>query len=105
MDHGLSILKLASAMTRHATHAHAATASNIARADVPEATASKVASFRQSLRSLEQDKAPELEDTGQAINIEREMLSMAEASGQHGAATAVWKSTLNMLRLAISGPQ
>ncbi|MEO1657079.1 MAG: hypothetical protein AAFR65_05110 [Pseudomonadota bacterium] len=105
MDHGLSILKLASAMARHAGHVHAATASNIARADVPEATARKAASFRQSLRALEQGKTPQDEDTGQAISIEREMLSMAEASGQHGAATAVWKSTLNMLRLAITGPQ
>ncbi|MEM6748306.1 MAG: hypothetical protein AAF608_12900 [Pseudomonadota bacterium] len=105
MDHGLSILKLASAMTRHAGHAHAATASNIARADVPDATATRAVRFRDSLRELEQEQAPELEDTDQAISIEREMLSMAEASGQHSAATAVWRSTLNMLRLAITGPQ
>ncbi|MEO1042584.1 MAG: hypothetical protein AAFX52_09850 [Pseudomonadota bacterium] len=105
MDHGLSILKLASAMARHAGHSHAATASNIARADVPEATASKALSFRQSLRALEKEAEPGLEDTGQSISIEKEMLSMAEASGRHGAATAVWKSTLNMLRLAVTGPQ
>ncbi|MEM6912653.1 MAG: hypothetical protein AAF511_01605 [Pseudomonadota bacterium] len=105
MDHGLSILKLASAMARHAGHSHAATASNIARADVPEATVSKAMSFRESLRALQKGSEPDVEDTGQPISIESEMLSMAEASGRHGAATAVWKSTLNMLRLAVSGPQ
>ena len=105
MDHGLSILKLASAMARHAGHAHAATASNIARADVPQATASKAASFRESLRALEKGQSPTIDETDQAISIEKEMLTMAEAAGEHSAAMAVWRSTLNMLRLAITGPQ
>ena len=105
VNDGVSTLTLASAMARHAAQSHAVTAQNVARADVPGATALRVKEFRETLGPDALGSERLLEDTGQAINIEREMLSMAEASGMHGASMAIWKSTLNMLRLAASGPQ
>ncbi|GGY43870.1 hypothetical protein [Parvularcula lutaonensis] len=104
MDHGVSILKLTSAMARHAAHAHAVTADNIARADIPGARAKAAADFQASLRGA---GSPEFRarDEGGLVSIEREMLAMGEARGRHDAALAVWKSTLSMMRIAIGGPQ
>ena len=105
MDQGVSALKIASVLARHASHAHAVTSNNIAKADVPGATAARVASFEKSLKRLDQGNDPFTLDTGQLISVEREMLSMAEAGGRHSAALSIWKSTLNMMRLAVTPPQ
>lgn len=105
MAQEISLLKLSSAMARHATRAHGATADNLARADVPGAKRRELVAFQDALKASNGtgDLAPEL--TREPIKLDAEMLSMAEARGQHEAALSVWKSTLGMLRLAIRGPQ
>ena len=103
MDSPVSLLKLTSAMARHAGHVHDVTARNIARADMPNATAERLEPFEASLRRLEHARPPRRSDTGMAINLEAQMLTMAEASSTHDAALTVWKSTLKMMRLAVGG--
>lgn len=105
MDNGVSILKIAGAMARHAGHLHQVTASNIARADIPGARQARIESFELSLAELERGGEPRSSMSEAPLELERELLTMAEARGRHDAALAVWKSTLTMMRLAAGAPQ
>lgn len=105
MDNGVSVLRLAGALTRHAASEHSVTARNIARADIPSATRQSVVAFRESLAALGEGKQAPVASTASPISLESEMLVMAEARGRHEAATAIWRSALNMMRLATTGPQ
>jgi flagellar basal-body rod protein FlgB len=103
MEAPISTLKLASAMARHAAHAHSAVSSNLARADLPKAERISVQSFEEMVRGG--GDTPALRPSGEAISVEREMLSLAEAGSGHDAALTLWKSTLNMLRMAVAAPR
>lgn len=105
MEGPVSTLKLASAMARYAGHANEITAGNIARGDMPGAVGNRIPSFAETIRRFDRSLDPKIESTGQAINLETEMLDLAGAKGTHESAVAVWKSTLKMMRLAIGAPQ
>lgn len=105
MEPSVSILKLTSAMARHASHVHQVTAQNLSRADIPDATRHQVRSFEASLRALSRFEGPKVIDSQTAIDVEEEMLSAAQAKGRHEAAMAFWQSGLKMMRLAIGAPQ
>ena len=105
MEANVSILKLTSAMARHATHAHQITAQNLSRTDIPDATRHHVRGFEASLRALSRSENPKVINSHKAIDVEAEMLSAAQAKGRHEAAIAFWQSGLKMMRLAIGAPQ
>lgn len=105
MDDPISILKLTGALARHAAQSHAVTAQNIARADIPGSTASQIEEFERGLARLDGAGDVRSISTTKAINIEEQMLSVAEAGGRHQAAVSIWRSAINMMRLAVTGPQ
>ncbi|MEM1379042.1 MAG: hypothetical protein AAGH41_00305 [Pseudomonadota bacterium] len=92
-------------MAAHASYQHNVVAQNIARADIPDARRLLVSEFERSLRRAEQGNPPRTREGRDAIRLETEMLSMAEAKGRHDSALTIWKSTLKMMRLAIGAPQ
>jgi flagellar basal body rod protein FlgB len=103
MEAPVSTLKLTSALARHAAHAHAAVTSNLARADLPGAERLAVQSFEDMVRRG--GEAPRSFTLPEAISTETEMLSLARAGADHQASLTLWKSTLNMLRVAAAGPR
>lgn len=105
MEHAVSVLKISSAMARHAADAHRVTARNIAHADIPGASRMQVELFQRGLKRLEDGDALRAETIREPIDIEAEMLAMAKAGGRHEAAVRIWRSTLDMMRLAASGPR
>ena len=105
MDTALSVLKLSSGMARHAAASQMATARNIAQADVPGTKALRVKGFAESFDELERGDEIQQYTENKAVSLEAEMLTLAEARGRQDAAIAMWKSTLNMMRLAVGGPQ
>ena len=105
METGLSVLKLTSGMARHAGHAQAATARNIAQADIPGTEPLRVKSFAESMDAMARGEAPGSFIEQAPLSLETEMLTLAKAKGQQDAAVAVWKTALDMMRLAVTGPQ
>ena len=105
MDTALSVLKLSSGMARHAAASQMATARNIAQVDVPGTKALRVKSFAESFDRLDQGDAVEEYTENKAVSLENEMLTLAEARGRQDAAVAIWKSALDMMRIAVGGPQ
>ena len=101
----LSLLQTASVTARHAGHVHAVAADNIARADVPGATARRAASFAEAAERLRGGQELAAADSGAAIALDREMTAMAANAGRHDAATLLFAKTLDMLRLAGSPPR
>jgi flagellar basal body rod protein FlgB len=100
----LSVLKLTGAMARHSGHANAVTADNLARADIPGAKARATEEFRDALAGRRAG-APQIDELNRPISTETEMLSMARHAGRHDAALGAWKSTLGLMRLALSRPE
>lgn len=96
-----SLLTLGTAMARHAGHVHQTVSSNLARADVPGATAEEAGRFADALRG----EAMRARDTGERISVEREMVAMAQNAGRHDAAVAIWSKTLDLVRLAGASPR
>ena len=101
----LSLLDTASATARHAGHVHAVAADNIARADIPGATARAATSFAEAVGTLRDGGALSPRDTNAAISLDREMTTMASNAGRHDAATILFGKALDMLRLAGSTPR
>lgn len=105
MDTALSVLKLTSGMARHAADMQVATARNIAQIDVPGTKPLRVRSFNDSLEQIGRGEAPEQYEEQKPLSLETEVLTLAQARGRHDAAVAIWNTTLDMMRLAVGGPQ
>ncbi|MEM6649151.1 MAG: hypothetical protein AAF603_02760 [Pseudomonadota bacterium] len=101
----LSILKLSSAMARHAAHTHGVIGDNISRVDMPGATAHRVESFARALDALKGGEALNTHSTDQPISVSREMSQMATNAGRHGTAVTIWSKTLELVRLAGAAPR
>ena len=101
----LSLLDTASAMARHAGHVHAVVADNIARADLPGATATEATRFGEALRDLSDGTPLRAEATRAPITLDEQMMAMAQNTGRHDAATLLFSKTLDLVRLAGSSPR
>jgi flagellar basal body rod protein FlgB len=99
----LSLLGVASAMSRHAGHVHDVTARNIAAADAPGTTRLRAASFAEAVGRADEALAPA--STRERVVLDDEMLTMARNAGRHDAAVTLWAKTLDMVRLAASSPR
>ena len=100
-----SLLTLSTAMARHAGHVHGVTAANIARADLPGATAKGAMPFAEALRVTASGEAMTARDTGAPISLDDQMVAMAQNAGRHDAAVTIWSRTLDMIRLAGASPR
>lgn len=101
----LSVLRLASAVARHAGEVHRIAGDNIARADIPKATAATAPRFADALAALNGGQPLAAVETNAPIALDREMATMASNAGRHQTATAVWSKTLELFRLAGASPR
>ena len=126
----LEVFKMSHAMAVHAGHEQAVTAQNVANADTPDYKARSVVPFSDSYRntaeeagqlsqkstrmshlhgSSEQalpepilDRSVEGAPNGNTVSLENEMLKSLNAKRQHDRALAIYKSSMTILRAALS---
>lgn len=122
----LNVIKVASAMARHAAARHRVIAENIANADTPGYRARDVREFSSYVNEVfkpratraghvgaplvqnaafrpDQFKDPAIEASanGNSVSIEAEMVRAVEAQGQHARATAIYAKVHDILRLSL----
>jgi flagellar basal-body rod protein FlgB len=124
MFKNLEIFQMAGAMARHAETRQTMVAQNIANADTPGYKARDIASFAETYRTqdtsaMHATRAGHLtgrsqpNDTriiagagsespnGNNVSLETEMMKSVENTGEHKRAMAIYKSSLNILRLSL----
>ena len=112
----LEMLKTFSAMAEHAAKRHEVLSRNIANADTPGYKAEDIQSFADAYQSAQSMKTqmdvsalktfkadiPGAESpNGNNVSIEDQMLKTAENKGQHDMALAVYKKTLDLMKLSL----
>lgn len=116
----LKLLNLASAMARHAAARHEVLAENIANADTPGYKAKDLEPFAAAFqRALDEDGSPvaaakdatwrviaqaspgTMSPNGNSVSLEDQMIKSVEAQQDHDAATAIYKKSLDILRLTL----
>lgn len=122
MFKNLDVLQTAMAMARHAGHAQALSAQNIANADTPRYRARYLPEFQQTLRKSQMGQratrgshlngqpgrlvagaeARDPQDPNEnTVSLEQEMLRAVGAKRQHDRALAIYRSNLNILRSSL----
>lgn len=121
----LAILRLADAVARHSAARHRLISENIANADTPDYKAKDVEPFQAHFERLEALKATRaghlgaarratfstIEDSamgaaspnGNDVALGDQMVRATKALGAHNRATTVYKKTMDILRLTVSG--
>ena len=107
----LTILKDASALARHSALRHRVIAENIANANTPGYRAKDVEDFREAYLGGGRDpqvgfqsvEAPfdAAKPNGNSVSLQEEMVKSAQAEGRHDAAMAVYRKTLDILRISL----
>lgn len=122
----LTLIRMASAMARHAGARHRVIAENVANADTPGYLARDVKPFSYYVNEeltpratrpehvgaggpLTSSRLPAamMDDTvqttgnGNSVSLEREMLKGVEAQGQHTLAMTVYRKTHELLRMGL----
>ena len=124
MFQNLELFQTSSAMARHAGARQGVTAANMANADTPEYRAQFIESFRDShsagsstdmratraehLGSSAIDRAPQIQfsdaeasPNGNTVSLEQEMINSVEIQREHSRALAIYKHSLDVLRMSI----
>jgi len=109
----LTILKDASALARHSALRHQVIAENIANANTPGYRAKDVEDFK-AVYSANQDNLSKIEwraiedpgsavaaPNGNTVSLQEEMARSAQASDSHDAALAIYRKTLDILRISL----
>ncbi|MEE2690767.1 MAG: FlgB family protein [Pseudomonadota bacterium] len=117
----LKLLTMASAMARHAAARHEVLAENIANADTAGYRAKDIEPFAQSFERMASTAGRETSGAistaewrfsevytpgaespnGNTVSLEDQMMRTIEAQQDHQAATAIYKKTLDILRLSL----
>ncbi len=122
----LTILRMASAMARHAGTRHRVIAENVANADTPGYRARDVKGFADHVAETFQAKASrpghfgadggarastrsdamidfqtQASGNGNSVSLEAEMVKAVETQGQHAMATAIYRKAHDLLRLGL----
>ena len=122
----LSLVRLASAMARHATARHSVIAENVANADTPGFRARDVKGFYETVNEpftanatrpghvsfvpangggfridLIEDPSSEASANGNSVSLETEVLKSVEAQGQHALATTIYGKVHDLMRLGL----
>jgi flagellar basal-body rod protein FlgB len=124
MFQNLEVFRTSYAMARHSGARQAVTAANMANADTPGYRAQKIASFADSraadasadLRTTRsrhvstnvistsarvQMSDAEASPNGNSVSLEQEMLNSVEIQREHNRALAIYKHSLDILRVTI----
>lgn len=123
----LSIVRLASAMARHAGARHRVVAQNVANADTPGYRALEVRGFADyvnegftprvtrgaHLAGFRGPARPEvIEDptaltspNGNSVNLEGEMVKSVQAQGQHAMALTIYRKVHDLMRIGLGRPR
>lgn len=126
MSSDLSILNLASALARHAAVRHRTIAENVSNADTPGFKAKDLPAFDATLaervgsparldangegrelkmmrmmRAQEIDGAP-TSPNGNNVAVDEQMANAVDAQSQHNAALAIYRKSMELLRLSFS---
>ncbi len=122
----INILKLASAMARHAADRHQLISENIANADTSNYRAKELEPFSEAYSRMAKEfnqpgeRSPSsgseppwrvnLIDTpgmespnGNNVSLEDQMMRSIEAQGDHETATLIYKKSIDILRIAVRG--
>lgn len=130
MFENLNIFRMSHAMAVHAGHKQAVTAQNVANSDTPEYKARDVIPFAQTYQdddsgigwlSQKSTRSAHLNGSaagqfpepiidqdavgspnGNTVSLESEMLKSLDAKRQHDRALAIYKSSMGILRTAMS---
>ena len=116
MLNDLKLLDTMSAMTRHAAQRHAVIAENIANADTPGYAAKDITPFQDIYEKALRDgsdmpsgavkvvSAPNsmaVSPNGNSVSLEQQMMLSTEVKATHDMALAVYKKSLDMMRMAV----
>ncbi|MBS0123662.1 FlgB family protein [Thetidibacter halocola] len=122
MFQNLDVFRTAMAMARHAGHAQAVSAQNIANADTPGYRALDLPDFRQTLRqaaagqratrpehlhggteraTVAEERRDAMDPNGNTVSLELEMVNAVDAQRQHSRALAIYKSSMTILRTSL----
>lgn len=117
MFENIGIFKLAERAMQHASQRQTVTAANIANSDTPGFTAHSVARFSDHLEqgrfaikatrdshlpfSSSQPVSAKIVDTGQAVDLETQMLDAAQIAQDHRRALSIYKSTLGLMKTSL----
>jgi flagellar basal-body rod protein FlgB len=112
----MKILDTMSAMAGHAAERHAVIANNVANADTPNFKAQDLQPFseifqasalgQKNIKSI-QSQMIEMETgdisspNGNTVSLEQQMMLSTENKANHDIALAVYKKSLNMMKMAI----
>lgn len=113
----LTLIAQASALARHAGRRHELIAENIANADTPGYKAKTLPAFdpkaveeaeNGSMIAARKLTAPielrtnQASPDGNTVTVEEQMTLAVDAQGQHQAALAIYRKSLELLRLSVS---
>lgn len=121
MLNSIDILKMASAMARHAAERHQVLSQNIANADTNGYKAKDLEPFAQAYARMtrQENTAPSAQNgpsawraetvtlpgaaspNGNNVSIEDQMMRTVETQQQHEAATAIYRKSMNILRMSL----
>lgn len=120
MSEDLKILSMASAMAKHAARRHQVLAQNIANADTSGYQAKDLEPFSEAYgrsssslsvsgsNAVEKDwrvvvssAAGSASPNGNSVSLDDQMMRSVEAQQAHEAATAIYKKTVDILRLSL----
>lgn len=109
----LTILRDASALARHSALRHQVIAENIANADTPGYRAKDIEDFRDvyalngrnaaaiDWRAVEDAANAVASPNGNTVSLQDEMARSAAATDSHDAALAIYRKTLDILRITL----
>lgn len=112
----VKLLNVMSAMAKHASNRHAVIADNIANADTPDFKAKDLQSFAEVYKKA-QSEGSNLEHlnantvlmetngiaspNGNNVSLEQQMMLATQNKADHQMALAVYRKTLDMMKMAI----
>lgn len=112
----LKVLDTMSALTRHSAQRHTVIAENIANADTPGYQAKDITPFsdmyskamsehrpvaHMNAQSTVMDSGQTASANGNSVSLEQQMMLSSEVKGTHDMALAVYKKSLDMMRMAV----
>ena len=126
MFQNLNLFRTSHAMAVHSGHRQSVVAENLANADTPGYRARDIASFKETMRTpdgsahratrvghlmgsinstdlkVEEDRNAVGDPNGNTVSLEGEMLKAVDIKKQHDRALAIYKSSMNIIRMSIS---
>ena len=101
----LSIVRLASAMARHAGARHRVVAENVANADTPGYGAHMVGFRGPAHPQVIEDPTALTSPNGNSVNLEGEMVKAVQAQGQHAMALTIYRKVHDLMRIGLGRPR